>query len=130
MGNNLKDAEFANQFQMPDDKEQEADMKDHEKDPEQRIVSSNGGKNECIVQCPQPVGALFRIDLKGRWILRFAKELYESYNGTQKEDRKGKVYHWYQNDIVDSLHGSPLSIRLDARCPLAGAPENSPMPSV
>lgn len=108
MGYDLKNAEFSNQFQVPDDEKEKADMKEHEKDPKHRIVSSHGGKKERIVKGPQPPGTPFRIDLKGCWIFRFAKEPYESYDNAHSKDRKGNVCHWYENDIVDCLHGTPF----------------------
>ena len=129
MGNDLKYAEFFNQFQMPDDEKEETDMKDHEKAPKHRIVSSHGGKKEGIVERPQPPGTPFRIDLKGCRILRFTKELYESYNNAHNKDRKGKVHHWNQNDIVNRLHGSPLLMQRNERCPFTGAPAKAPTSS-
>ena len=117
MRNDLKDAEFSNQFQMPDDEKEEADMKEHEKDPKHRIVSSHGGQKKCIVDRPKPPWTLFRIDLKGCRILRFEKELYESYDNAHNEDRKGEVSHWNKDDIVDRLHGSPLSLGIKRGAP-------------
>ena len=120
MGNDLKYAEFSNQLQMPDDEKEEADMKDHEKDPKHRIVSSYGGKKERIVECPQPPGTPFRIDLKGCWVLWFAEDLYESNDDAHNKYRKGKVSHWNKDDIVDRLHGSPLSLGIKRGAPSWG----------
>jgi len=120
MGNDLKYVEFSNQFQMPDDEKKEADMKKHEKDPKHRIVSSYGRKKERIVERPQPPGTPFRIDLKGCWVFWFAEDLYESNDDAHNKDRKGKVSHWNKDDIVDRLHGSPLLMQRNERCPYVG----------
>ena len=117
MGNDLKYAEFSNQFQMPDDEKEEADMKEHEEDPKHRVMPSHGGKKERIVERPKPLGTPYRIDLKGCRIPRFAKELYESYDNAHNEDRKGEVHHWNKDDIVDRLHGSPLSLGIKRGAP-------------
>jgi hypothetical protein len=120
MGDDLKYPEFFNQFQMPDDEKKEADMKEHEKDPKHRIVSSHRGKKERIVERPQPPGTPFRIDLKGCRIPWFSKELYESHGNAHNKDRKGEVHHWNQDDIVDRLHGSPLSLGIKRGAPSRG----------
>jgi hypothetical protein len=114
---------------MPDDEKEEADMEEHEKDPKDRIVSSHRGKKERIVERPQPPGTPFRIDLKGCRIPWFAKKLYESYGNAHNKDRKSKVSHWNKNDIIDRLHGSPLSLGIKGGAPSPGAPANGPMPS-
>jgi hypothetical protein len=63
MGYNLKDFEFAKKLQMADDEQQYSNVKDYEKHPKQRFVSSNCGKQKGVGQCPQPPGLLLWKDL-------------------------------------------------------------------
>ena len=52
MFDDLKYTEFVDQFQVPDNEEKKADMKQHEKDPQEGVVSSNGWQEERVVKCP------------------------------------------------------------------------------
>jgi hypothetical protein len=44
MGNQLKDFEFGKQFKVADDEQKQANMEQHQKNPQDRLVSAHGGK--------------------------------------------------------------------------------------
>ena len=88
---------------MTENQEQYADVKGHQKDPQQRFVSANGGKQKRVMQSPQPSGFFFRINLKRGRVAGFSKYLYQPYRSADKKSGKGHIDHRHQDDIIQRL---------------------------
>jgi hypothetical protein len=95
-------------------------MEQHEKNPQNRIVSSNRGQQERVVKSPKPSGTIFRENLQGGGVFWCSEQIHEPYHGTRKKEGKGRVCHGNQYDKVDRFHGNPPF-------PLRGQKKESPM---
>ena len=109
MLDNLEQGKISEKFHVPYDEQKKRNVKQHEEDPQNGIVPANSGQQECVVKSPEPPRPFLGKDLQRRRMSGFPQQFHESYPGTYEEDRKCGIYHWYQYDIIDSLH-SRLSL--------------------
>ena len=100
MGNYLQYADFAEKLQMPENQQYDANMKCHQKNPQEGFVFADGGKQKRIVQRPQPRGFFLRIDLKRGRMFGRAKDVDQTDGCAGNKNGKGKVDHRHQDDVI------------------------------
>jgi hypothetical protein len=108
MRDQLENPEIVNQLQVPDNEKEKTDVKQHQENPEDGLMSSNGRQKKGVIESPQPPGPLLRVDLKRCGILRFPKQFHKPNHNPQHKHSKSSINHGYQDDEVHGFHGNPL----------------------
>ena len=113
MGNDLKDRKLPKEFKVPNDQKQKTDMKQNQEDPQNRLVTSHRWEGKCIIKGPQPFGVFLRINLQGRRVLGFPKNLDQTNYGADEKNGKGYINHRHQDKIDQRIHDS---LQLVTKC--------------
>jgi hypothetical protein len=93
---------------MPDDQQQQADVKKHQKNPQHGFVPSDAGEQKGVVQGPKPLGFFLGINLQGGGMFRFPEDFYQPEGGADEKSCKRNIDHRDQNEINQCLHNRLL----------------------
>jgi len=103
MGNDLKNRYIPDQFQVPDEKQDQPDVENHQKYPQNRFVPANGGKEKGIKEGSQEFAFFVRIDLQRCGMGRRFEDADESDARSDDEYGQGNIDHGNQNKIIKGL---------------------------
>ena len=91
---------------LPDNQQQNTDVKHDQKHPQNRLVPSHRWKQKRVKQGPQPSGSFFGKNLQRAGMLGLPKNLNQSDSRANQKNRKGHVDHGHQNDIKQGFHSN------------------------
>ena len=103
MRNHLKKAEIIDELNMADDKQQNTDMKQHEKNPVHRIVLPDRRKKEGVVQGPEPFGSSLRKNLKCRGMFRLLPDAYQPDCRTDDQYAERRIDHGNKGNVCNRI---------------------------
>ena len=78
-------------------------MECHQKYPQQGLVLADGGKQERVMQRPQPPVFFLRIDLKRCRMFGCPKDVDQADRRADKKNSKGNVDHRHQYDVIQRI---------------------------
>jgi hypothetical protein len=103
MGNQLQRFDFTEKLQVPENNQQEANVKRHQKYPQQGFVFADGGKQEGVMQRPQPPGFFLRIDLERGRMFGRTQDFDQTNRRADKKNGNSGVDHRHQYNIIERI---------------------------
>ena len=105
VGNDLQDFELAEQFEVADDQQQQADMKHDEKNPQNRFVPADRREEKGVVQRPEPGRFFCGEDLEGCRVFGGLEDFDQTHRRADDENGRSQIDHGHENDIGYGFHG-------------------------
>ena len=93
---------------MADNQKQDANVKGHQKEPQQRFVFADRRKQKRVMQRPKPPGFFLGIDLQSSRMAGLSKDFYQADSGADKKSCKSDIDHRHQYDVIQRIQRSLL----------------------